>query len=124
MIISDSKKKNRRLLRRRQSGRRKLFGTAERPRLAVSRSSRNISAQLIDDVTGRTLCAAGTLSKSLVGQIKNGGNCAAAALVGQHIAEQARMHGIRKIAFDRRGRRYHGRIKALAEAARKTGLDF
>lgn len=116
--------KKTRLVRRKLRVRRRVFGTAERPRLSVSRSHRNISAQLIDDVSGRTLCYAGTQSKSLAGQIKNGGNCAAAEIVGRHLAEQARMHGIKKAAFDRNGRRFHGRVKALAESARKTGLEF
>lgn len=116
--------KNAKMERRKRRVRRRIFGTSERPRLAVNRSLKNISAQLIDDVTGKTLCSAGTQTKALEGQVKNGGNCAAAALVGKHLAEQARMHGIRAAAFDRSGRRYHGRIKALAEAARKTGLEF
>ncbi|OWY73219.1 50S ribosomal protein L18 [cyanobacterium TDX16] len=116
--------KNERMLRRKRRVRRRVFGTVERPRLSVSRSIKHISAQLIDDVSGKTLCSAGTNSKALAGQAKNGGNCAAAALVGKHLAEQARMHGIRAAAFDRGGRRYHGRLKALAEAARKTGLEF
>ena len=90
----------------------------------MSRSLRHISAQLVDDTTGRTLCAAGTNTKSLSGQVTNGANCKAAALVGQVLAEQAVMHGIKQVAFDRNGRRYHGRIKALADAARKTGLVF
>jgi len=116
--------KNVRLQRRKQSIRHSVFGTPERPRLTVFRSLHHISAQLVDDTTGRTLCAAGTNTKSLSGQVTNGGNCKAAALVGQVLAEQAVMHGIKQIAFDRNGRRYHGRIKALAEAARKTGLVF
>ena len=124
MNVSEHKSKKTRLIRRRLSGRRKLFGTPERPRLVVSRSNRGISAQLVDDISGRTLCSASSKGKSLVGQLKSGGNCAAAALVGQYLGEQARMHGIRKAALDRRGRRYHGRIKALADAARKTGLEF
>jgi large subunit ribosomal protein L18 len=92
--------------------------------LTVSRSLRHISAQLVDDTTGKTLCAAGTNTKALAGQLTNSGNCKAAALVGQVLAEQAVMHGIKQVAFDRNGRRYHGRIKALADAARKTGLVF
>ncbi len=113
-----------RLQRRKHRVRRNIFGTPERPRLTVFRSVHHISAQLIDDTTGRTVCSAGTKTKALAGQVKNGGNCKAAALVGQVLAEQAVMHGIKQVAFDRNGRRYHGRIKALAEAARKTGLVF
>jgi large subunit ribosomal protein L18 len=116
--------KKTRLLRRKRHVRHGIFGTPERPRLTVSRSLRHISAQLVDDTTGKTLCSAGTNTKSLSGQVTNGGNCKAAALVGQVLAEQAVMHGIKQVAFDRNGRRYHGRIKALADAARKTGLVF
>jgi large subunit ribosomal protein L18 len=99
-------------------------GTPERPRLTVSRSHKNIGAQLIDDTVGRTLCAASSSNKGLRDQIKDGGNCKAAAMVGQILAERARMHGIKQAAFDRNGYKYHGRVKALAEAARKTGLSF
>ncbi len=110
--------------RRKRRVRRRVFGTPERPRLSVFRSLKHINAQLIDDTTGRTLCSAGSQGKTLADQLKSGGNCQAAAIVGQLLAEQARMHGIRHVAFDRGGRKYHGRIKALAEAARKTGLEF
>lgn len=110
--------------RRKLRVRRSIFGTPERPRLNVTRSHKNISAQIIDDIAGRTLCAASTLQEDVAKQLKYGGNCAAAAQIGQLLAERARMQGIRKIAFDRSGLRYHGRIKALAEAARKAGLEF
>ncbi|MFQ5428804.1 MAG: 50S ribosomal protein L18 [Phycisphaerae bacterium] len=110
--------------RRRRRVRRRVFGTPERPRLSVSRSHRNIGAQLIDDVRGHTLCSAATDSKLLSGEVKYGGNCAAAAKVGQMLAERARMQGIRAVAFDRNGFRFHGRVKAMAEAARKAGLEF
>jgi len=110
--------------RRRKRIRRRLMGTSERPRLSVFRSIRHISAQIIDDVSGKTLVSAGTNSKSLADAVKTGGNCKAAEVVGQMIAERARMQGIKKVCFDRGGRRFHGRIKALAEAARKAGLEF
>ncbi len=110
--------------RRRRRVRRKVFGTAERPRLSVFRSLKNISAQLIDDVSGQTLCSAGTNTKSLSGASKNGGNCDAAQAVGRLLGERARMQGIRLVAFDRNRYRYHGRVKSLADAARKTGLEF
>jgi large subunit ribosomal protein L18 len=110
--------------RRKLRVRRNVFGTPERPRLNVTRSHKNISAQIIDDIAGRTLCAASTLQKDVAEQVKYGGNCKAAAAIGQLLAERARMQGIRKIAFDRSGLMYHGRIKALAEAARKAGLEF
>jgi large subunit ribosomal protein L18 len=80
--------------------------------------------QLIDDIAGRTLCAASSRDKSLAGQLKHGGNAAAAKVVGHLLGERARMQGIRKAAFDRNGYKYHGRVKALAEAARETGLAF
>ena len=110
--------------RRRLRVRAKLFGTDERPRLCVFRSHRNIEAQLIDDHGGKTLCAASSNSKSLRDQVPYGGNCKAAALVGRTLAERARMHGIKEVSFDRKGYKYHGRIKALADAARETGLVF
>lgn len=110
--------------RRRRRVRRRVFGTPERPRLSVSRSHRNISAQLIDDIAGATLCHASTHSRDLREAIPYGGNRAAASKVGQLIAERARMKGIRVVAFDRNGMRYHGRVAALAEAARKAGLEF
>ncbi len=116
-------KKTRRL-RRRRSVRHKVRGTPDRPRLSVFRSLKNISVQLIDDISGRTLCSAGTMSKQTTDKLKTGGNCDAAVAVGQVIGERARMQGIRKITFDRNGYRYHGRVKALAEAMRKTGLEF
>lgn len=116
--------KKARLARRKHHIRHRLMGTPERPRLTVFRSHRNITAQLIDDISGRTLCSAGTNTKAVEGQVKYGGNCQAAEMIGKLLAEQARMHGIRQVAFDRNGRRFHGRIKALAEAARKSGLEF
>jgi large subunit ribosomal protein L18 len=110
--------------RRKRRVRANVLGTPQRPRLTVFRSLANISAQLVDDLSGRTLCAASTLDKALAEQVKYGGNCKAAAMVGQTIAERARMKGIKQVAFDRNGRPYHGRVKALAEAARKSGLEF
>lgn len=122
--MNERKRKIVRRIRRSKRVRRHIFGTAERPRLNVSRSHKNISAQLIDDINGRTLCSAGTSSKTLSDEMKYGGNCEAAAKIGQILAERARMQGIRMVAFDRNGLRYHGRVKALAEAARKSGLEF
>jgi large subunit ribosomal protein L18 len=100
--------------------RRKMQGTAERPRLNVYRSLNQIYTQLIDDQTGTTLASA----SSLAGKVKTGGNVAAAKEVGRMIAEKAREKGIRKVVFDRGGYLYHGRIKALADAAREAGLEF
>jgi large subunit ribosomal protein L18 len=113
-----------RLQRRKWSVRNTLSGTSERPRLAVFRSDKHIYAQLIDDIAGRTLASAATTSGEVRGDLKNGGNVAAAKLVGKTIAERAKAAGITKIAFDRGGRKYHGRIKALADAAREGGLQF
>ena len=110
--------------RRRQRVRKKVSGTPERPRLAVYRSSRNISAQIIDDLSGRTLCCASTQSKDLRSACPSGGNCAAAQIVGKSLAEKAKELGIEQICFDRGGRKFHGRIKALADAAREAGLKF
>ena len=92
--------------------------------MSVSRSHRNISVQLIDDIAGRTLCGVSTTGKALADSIKYGGNCESAAKIGQALAERARMQGIRTVAFDRNGMRFHGRVKALAEAAREAGLEF
>jgi len=113
-----------RQLRRKRRVRGRIFGTPERPRLSVARSNRQINVQLIDDLAGKTLCCAGTVIKAAKGDAKGGGNCDAAAKVGRAIAEKARMKNIRQIAFDRNGYRYHGRVKALAEAAREAGLEF
>lgn len=99
--------------------RRNLRGTAECPRLAVFRSLKHIYAQVIDDNAGRTLASASTNDKEAAGY---GGNAAAAAEVGKRVAERARKAGIEKVVFDRGGHRYHGRVKALAEAVREAGL--
>ena len=112
--------------RRKRRVRKKIQGTALRPRLSVYRSNQNIYVQLIDDEAGRTLVAACTLEKELVGKI-GGASCknkAAAALVGSAIASKAVEKGIKKVVFDRNGYPYHGRIRELAEAARKGGLEF
>jgi len=100
--------------------RRKMQGTAERPRLNVYRSLNQIYTQLIDDHTGITLVSASSVSAKL----KTGGNVAAAKEVGKLIAEKAKEKGIKRVVFDRGGYLYHGRIKALADAAREAGLDF
>jgi large subunit ribosomal protein L18 len=104
--------------------RRKLAGTPGRPRLAVFRSQAHIYAQVIDDDAGKTLCAASTLDKDLKEKAGKGANVAAAKAVGQLIATRAREKGIEAVVFDRGGFQYHGRIKALADAAREAGLKF
>jgi large subunit ribosomal protein L18 len=120
-----NKKKQVRLERRQTHGRKKLFGSPERPRLSVFRSDKHIYVQLIDDFTGKTLVAASTTHSETRGEdLKNGGNIAAAKKVGLTIAQRAKAAGITAVAFDRAGRKYHGRIKALADAAREGGLKF
>jgi large subunit ribosomal protein L18 len=101
--------------------RRKLAGTAERPRLAVFRSVAHIYAQVIDDAAGKTLASASSVDK---GNRTNGGNVAAAKAIGKLVAEKAKEKGIKQVVFDRGGYQYHGRIKALADAAREAGLEF
>jgi large subunit ribosomal protein L18 len=122
--MDHQKAKHRRQLRRRQHVRRHLTGTAERPRLSVFRSSKHIYAQLIDDLSGVTLAAAASNSPDLRGSTAYGGNVKAAAVVGKKLAEAAKAKGINKAAFDRGHYRYHGRVKALADAAREGGLQF
>ena len=104
--------------------RRRVHGSAARPRLAVFRSLNHIYAQLVDDDTARTLCAADSRSKEFRGQHRTGGNVAAAKAVGSLLAERARAHGVERVVFDRGGYMYHGRVKALADAARAGGLVF
>lgn len=110
--------------RRKYHIRKKVVGTAERPRLAVFRSNRNIYAQIIDDVAGATLVSSSSLSKGLRDQVKVGGNAKAAEAIGEAVAKEAINVGIKCVSFDRNGYRYHGRTKALADAARKAGLVF
>ncbi len=109
--------------RRKLRIRKKISGTAERPRLTVYRSARHIYAQVIDDMSGKTLTAASTLSKDLKGNLE-GDKSAAAKAVGALVAAQCKSKNITQVAFDRNGYLYHGRVKALADAAREGGLDF
>jgi large subunit ribosomal protein L18 len=104
--------------------RKKLAGTSQRPRLAVFRSQSHIYAQLIDDDHGRTLCAASSLDADLRTSFKRGGNLAAAKAVGSLLASRAREQGVLAVVFDRGGFHYHGRVMALANAAREGGLKF
>src|SRR5262245_11266277 len=101
-----------------------MFGTSERPRLAVFRSSKHIYAQMVNDQSGTTLVSASTRDTEVKAQVKYGGNKAAAALVGRVVAERAKKAGIDKVCFDRRSYKYHGRVAALAQAARDAGLKF
>jgi large subunit ribosomal protein L18 len=112
-------------LRRRQRVRRSLRRVGnDRPRLSVFRSSKHIYAQVIDDVTGRTLAAASSLDRGLRASLKTGADIAAAGAVGRLVAERAIAAGVGKVVFDRGAYLYHGRVKALADAAREGGLDF
>ena len=119
MIHKVQKKQIRSVVHRRI--RRKVRGTAERPRLAVFRSLAHIYAQIIDDSRGRTMVSASSVDKA---HRTHGGNLAAAKAIGKAVAESAREQGITKVVFDRGGYQYHGRIKALADAARAAGLEF
>ena len=104
--------------------RKKVTGTPDRPRLNVFRSVKHIYVQLIDDYSRRTLVAASSIDKELKGKMSTGGNIEAAKTVGQLVARRAADKGVKKIVFDRGGYLYHGRIKALADAAREGGLEF
>ncbi|EPY14556.1 MULTISPECIES: 50S ribosomal protein L18 [Paenibacillus] len=116
--------KNKARLKRHLRVRKKIEGTTERPRLNVFRSSKHIYAQLIDDVKGVTVASASTMDKELREDIKNGGNVESARKVGELIAKRAKEQGYETIVFDRGGYLYHGRIQALADAAREAGLEF
>jgi large subunit ribosomal protein L18 len=114
--------KAKRLERRKFGIRKTLVGTGERPRLSVFRSGKHIYAQVIDDMAGKTLASASSLSEET--GTKTGANIAAAKAVGTAIAKKAIDVGVKAVAFDRNGRLYHGRVKALADAAREGGLKF
>ena len=120
-----TREKRFKLQRRHMRVRRKVQGSIERPRLAVHRTLKHIYVQVIDDVTGRTLAAASTSVKEIKPKLKKGGGSVEAAkAVGTEIAARAKAAGVTKVVFDRGGFQYHGRIKALADAARKGGLEF
>jgi len=121
--MDKTQEKRRKRLRRHRHVRRKLAGTAERPRMAIFRSLKHIYAQVIDDDAGKTIAAASTRSEELRGE-KSGGNVGAAKKLGALIAEKAKARGVSRVAFDRGGYKFHGRVKALAEAAREAGLSF
>ena len=113
-----------RQVRRQLRVRTKLSGTAERPRLAVYRSLKHIYAQVINDAAGQTLVSASSMEPDVRSEMKSGGNMQAAELVGKRLGERALTKGITRVAFDRRHYKYHGRMRALADAARKAGLQF
>ncbi|MFK5883347.1 MAG: 50S ribosomal protein L18 [Candidatus Izemoplasma sp.] len=120
MIIKKSKNKSR--IKRHLRIRKSIVGTAVRPRLNVFRSNTNVYAQLIDDVNGITIVSASSVEKG--SKFENGGNTEAAKAIGKLVAERAVEKNIKQVVFDRSGYLYHGRVKALAEAARAAGLEF
>lgn len=120
----DTKMKAANLARRRKRVRGKISGTAERPRLCVSRTNAQIYAQLIDDDSGATLVAASSIDEGIRGSVKLGSNIEAARAVGEALGKRATEAGIKSVVFDRSGRLYHGRVKALADGARDAGLEF
>ncbi len=122
MITAMDRSSERRRVHRRI--RRRISGNSDRPRLCVFRSLKYMYAQIVDDVKGTTLVSASTAEKDVRGDMKQGGNIEASKLVGKAIAERAKEKGIEAVVFDRGGYLYHGRIKAVAEAARESGLKF
>jgi large subunit ribosomal protein L18 len=127
MAISLSKNKHtaprtKSRLQRQLRGRKKLSGTADRPRLVVTRSSKHISVQVVDDLVGRTLVSASSMEADL--RSVEGDKTAKAKLVGERVAARAKTQGIESVVFDRAGHQYHGRVAALADAAREGGLNF
>ncbi|MEL4895645.1 50S ribosomal protein L18 [Crocosphaera sp. Alani8] len=112
------------LKRRHRRIRKKVNGTSDCPRLAVFRSNHHIYAQIIDDVAQHTLAAASTLEPNLRNSLSSGSTCEASAAVGKLVAERGKAKGIEQVVFDRGGNLYHGRVQALAEAAREAGLQF
>jgi large subunit ribosomal protein L18 len=124
MRKSEQLKKNKRFQRRKYSVRNSVAGTGDRPRLAVFRSNKHIEAQIIDDFVGKTLASASTKQAEVLGSEGHGGDIAGASKVGKALAEKAKAAGVSKVVFDRGGNRFHGRVKALADAAREGGLQF
>ena len=116
--------RNDRRVKRHERVRKNLYGTPEKPRLCVYRSNKNISAQIIDDVSGTTLVAASSLDKDLKAEVANGGNKEAAKKAGAALAKKAAAKGIEEVCFDRGGFLYHGRVAELAAGAREGGLKF
>ena len=119
-----SSKHTKAALRRRYHVRKKIFGTPEKPRLTVFRSNRHIYAQIVDDVAGVTLASASTRVKGLREKLSHGGDKKAAEAIGAAVAKQALQVGIKCVCFDRNRYKYHGRVRALPESARKAGLVF
>jgi len=122
MIIKRGKSKAAARIRRQVRGRKKIAGTTERPRMVVSRSSRHLFVQVVDDTLGRTLASASTMEADL--RSFEGGKTAKAKKVGELLAERARSAGVEAVVFDRGGNRYHGRVAAIADGAREGGLSL
>ena len=122
--MDKNKQLNKRRVRRRNHVRARLRGTADHPRMCIQRSLKHFSVQLVDDLAGKTLVSASTRDQSISGSVKSGGNCDAAAVVGKLIAEKASSAGIKTVKLDRGHNRYHGRVKAFADAAREAGLQL
>ena len=122
--MDKNKKLSQQRKRRRFHVRNKLRGSAESPRLCIHRSLKHFSCQVVDDLSGKTLASASTQDKAVRGKVDNGGNCDAAATIGKLIAEKASAAGIQNVKLDRGHTRYHGRVKAFADAAREAGLKF
>ncbi len=111
-------------LKRHQRIRKDIKGTKDKPRISMHRSLNNLFIQLIDDIEGKTLCAVSTLDKRFKEKCADGGNIKSAEILGEMLAKEAQAKGIIKVVFDRGGYLYHGRVKALADSARKAGLEF
>lgn len=122
--MNPQKRKAKGRVKRKLRVRRRVFGEPGRPRLTIFRSLGQIYAQIVDDVAARTLVAASSLSKELKGKVKSGGNIESAKVVGKLLGEKAKAAGIAQVTFDRNGYRFHGRVKAFADAAREAGLKF
>ena len=122
--MDQNKHKTKKHERRKRHVRKRVYGVSERPRLTVFRSVRHLYAQIVDDDAGRTLVAAGSRDKELAGKVAGKGNASEAGEVGAVLAKKATDMGIRQVVFDRNGYRFHGRVKALAEAVREGGVSF
>ncbi len=122
--MDQNKFMNKQRTRRRHRVRKRLKGTAARPRLSVRRTHKHVYCQVIDDEGGKTVVSASTQDKDLRGEIKNGGNSEAAAAIGKALAAKAAAAGIKAVCFDRGHYKYHGRVAAIANAVREAGIDF
>lgn len=122
--MDKNKKQDKKRLRRRQHVRNKLRGSSDHPRMCVARTLNHFGCQLIDDLSGKTLVSASTKDKDQRDSVKKGGNCTAAAAIGKAVAEKAAAAGIKRVKLDRGHAKYHGRVKAFADAAREAGLEF